>query len=78
MSKYFHLKNPSFSHSNSIQNKAVLANAQYQKKWWQKYWKDLKVDDYKNEVLRRQLLSVKKLGDGVLSPERLEYVSSTL
>ena len=60
-----------------LQNKAVLENAEYQKEWWQKYWKDLNVDDYKSELLRRQLRSVKQLGDGVLKPERLEYVSFT-
>lgn len=56
----------------------MLENAQYQKEWWQKHWKNLNVDDYKSETLRRQLRSVKQLGDGVLAPERLEYVSSFL
>lgn len=48
--------------------------ANYEKEWWQKYWKNANVDDYKNETIKRQLFFLKQLGDAVLQDDELRNV----
>lgn len=48
--------------------------ANFEKEWWQKYWKNANVDDYKNEAIKRQLFFLKQLGDAVLQDDELKNV----
>lgn len=48
--------------------------ANYEKEWWQLYWKNANVDDYKNETTKRQLFFLKQLGDAALQDDELKNV----
>lgn len=58
-----------------IQKEAIVANSKYKKEFWEKYQiKNIKLDEYKNETLKRQLKLLKKLGIAVLSVDDLKRV----
>lgn len=52
----------------------MIANSEYQKKYWEKYWKNATISEYQNETLKRQLTLLKKLERAVLSSDDLKRV----
>lgn len=57
-----------------LQKKAVVKYAEFEKKWWDEYWKDANTSNYKDDITSRQLFFVKQLGNAVLPSHRLEFV----
>lgn len=49
--------------------------AEFEKSHWEEYFKDLNPDDYKNEIIQREVKSLKVLGNAALSTEKLTNVS---
>lgn len=53
----------------------MKASAKFEKDWYDKYWKNVNLEDYKNEDTIRQLYFLKELGSAVLPTDRLAFVS---
>lgn len=57
-----------------MQKEALVAYSEFQKKYWESYWKNAAISEYRNETLRRQLTLLKKLERAVLSSDDLKRV----
>lgn len=53
----------------------TLISAEFEKSHWEEYFKDLNPDDYQNELIQREVRSLKVLGSAALSTEKLTNVS---
>lgn len=51
-----------------------LEAAEIKKKYWQKYFKDIVVDDITDEVVKREVAQLKVLGNSALESDKLETV----
>lgn len=62
-------------HLSTIQVRVAVETANFTKEWYDKYWQNANIEDYKNETIRRQLKLLKQLGDAALSSADLVAVS---
>lgn len=58
-----------------VQLNATLKAAEFDKFYWNEYFRYLKEEDYEKEALRRQVKFLKVLGNAALDSSRLEEVS---
>lgn len=54
-----------------MQNELEITYSELQKDFWQKYWKNVDINEYRNETLRRQLKTLKNLDRAVLPRDEL-------
>lgn len=52
----------------------TLEAAEIKKRYWEEYFKDISVDTITNETIKREIVSLKILGDSALESEKLETV----
>lgn len=50
--------------------------AAIKKAYWEDYFKNITVDDLKNDTIKREVVSLKILGDSVLESDKLQTVRS--
>lgn len=60
-----------------LQKEAIVAYGEYEKRYWETYWKNAAISEYRNETLKRQLTLLKKLERAVLSSDDLKRVHSS-
>lgn len=53
----------------------AVEKANFTNEWYDKYWQNADIEDYKNETIRRQLKFLKQLDNAALSSSDLEAVS---
>lgn len=56
----------------------ILQAAEYNKKIWGMYFKDIDVDEYQDPDLKRKIMLAKMLGKSVLDNDKLAEVRSLL
>lgn len=54
--------------------KTSLEAAEIKTAYWQEYFKDISVENIKDDVIKREIVSLKVLGDSVLEANKLENV----
>ncbi|KAK5650646.1 hypothetical protein RI129_001675 [Pyrocoelia pectoralis] len=57
---------------------AALSAAQLKKVYWNTYFKNLKEDDYKDELIKKQVKSLKLLGNAALDDDDLKEYTETV
>lgn len=62
-------------HLSTIQARVAVETANFTKEWYNKYWQNADIEDYKNETIRRQLKFLKRLDVAALSSADLAAVS---
>lgn len=48
--------------------------AEIKKAYWEEYFKNISVEDIKNDTIKREIVSLKTLGDSVLPSDKLQQV----
>lgn len=48
--------------------------AEIKKAYWEKYFKNISVEDIKNDTIKREIVTLKTLGDSVLPSDKLQQV----
>lgn len=48
--------------------------AAIKKEYWEEYFKNITVEDLKNDTIKREIVSLKVLGDSVLDSDKLQSV----
>ncbi|EFA05307.1 angiotensin-converting enzyme [Tribolium castaneum] len=57
---------------------ATLQSAAFHKKYWNKYFKDLKPEDFQDPEIKRQVKDLKLLGDSALDEKKLAELTKTV